>query len=203
MRKKISITLEHDVIARLDAEASNTGKTRQELVEEIINEKANDFTMTEVYNTIPLAKKDLETRIEKYFRSFGKTEVTFKKLLTDEEWDEFTDVQKRSFGKEFKKMVEANEFKAIRVGKKKSDNEQKYSLTLDGLISLMENDETFSVSPLQCESLISDLVRRGANNVPSQYIEDVEKLVSLALIGQPELEAGAFLEELRERISEA
>ncbi|WP_425668603.1 DUF1413 domain-containing protein [Vibrio owensii] len=203
MRKKISITLEHDVIARLDAEASKAGQTRQELVEGIINEQANDFALTEVCNTIPLTKEELETRIEDYFRSSGKAEVSFKQLLTHAEWSQFTSVQKRGFGKEFKQMVETNELRAIRIGRKKSDNEQQYSLTLDGLISLMENDKTFSVSSQQCDSLIFDLVRRGANNVPSQYIEDVEQLISLALIGQPESAADTFLEELRERINEA
>ena len=203
MRKKVSVTLEHDVIDRIDAEAFNAGKTRQELLEGIINEKANSFTVCEVFNTIPLTKEKLDSRIEGYFRSSGKAEVSFKQLLTHAEWSQFTNVQKRGFGKEFKQMVETNELKAIRVGRKKSDNEQQYSLTLDGLISLIENDETFSVSSQQYDSLILDLVRRGVNNVPPQYFEDVERIVSLALIGQPKSEADIFLEELRERINEA
>ena len=204
-RKKISISLSEHTIQVIDSEAMRNNITRQDLVEDMILASTKLFSEPDSHNVLSIQAQTLEMIKSKIDKLHCDSEVSFKKLFEREEWNELSDVQKRNYGKQFKKLVETGQVYGMTLGRKKSNNEQQYQMNLFKFIQLCEQGE-FDLSFEQCQELYRDLTQKGIDVIPDEMLIDVEGLVSSALANNAVEEdtvrdkLDRFLVSLRERI---
>lgn len=179
-RKKISISLNEHTIQLIDSEAMRSGITRQDLVEDMILASTKLFSEPSDHDALSIQAQTLEMIKSKIDKLSCGSEVSFKKLFESEEWKALSDVQKRNYGKQFKKLVETGQVYGMILGRKKSNNEQQYQMNLFEYIRLCEQGE-FDLSFEQCQELYCDLVQKGVDVIPDEALRDVEELVSSAL----------------------
>ncbi|MGI2227973.1 DUF1413 domain-containing protein [Shewanella frigidimarina] len=125
----MTVRLDENVLNKLNTIASDSGITRQDLVEEILI-KASGHIEDDLSNkTISyVSNKVLESiKIESEKLDIG-TEVSLKRLVGEEQWSELTDATRRVFGKQFRDMVNDGLFSCLKTGRKKSNNEQQYDV---------------------------------------------------------------------------
>lgn len=127
LRKKISISLDEEIIQIIDSEAIRNGSTRQSVLEVIICLKVNELPEADHYDAQIFPKDILEIAQKEAAQIPAGRHVTLKKLL-HQEWSQFSDYKKRSYGKLFKKEVEKGNIYRMSIGPKKSNNEQQYKM---------------------------------------------------------------------------
>jgi len=127
MKKAMTVRLEEEILNKLSIIASERGVTRQDLVEKIVieisdglaeelNDKKVSYAPSHVLESIKTKSELLPVGAE----------VSLKQLVGDKQWAEFTDATRRVFGKQFRDMVINKEFPHLKIGRKKSNNEQQY-----------------------------------------------------------------------------
>ncbi|KAB7672711.1 DUF1413 domain-containing protein [Plesiomonas shigelloides] len=124
MKKAITIRLEEYAIQKLEFSALKKEITRQELIESIILDAVKSLDFPDELQLIP--ESILETIKQKLKSLAIDSEISFKGLLSPSEWQQLSDVQKRNYGKQIKKLVENGDIPELEVGRKKSNNEQQY-----------------------------------------------------------------------------
>lgn len=128
MARKISFSLEEDLLNQIDAISTQRNQTRQEVLVDILSEYTANHreAIADLPITISNELKDhLESEIARY--PLNK-EVNLKQLVGDKRWCDMETIPKRKLGKIFKSMVEKREFEHLTVGRKKSNNEQQYTV---------------------------------------------------------------------------
>ena len=127
MKQAMSVRLTHHTMNKLNIWASSQGLTRQELVEKILTEATMHITKDSADKTVTYVSNHVLELI-KHSAEETKTgsEVSLKNMVGEKEWEELTDSIRRVFGKQFREMVAAGDFPELRVGRKRSNNEQQY-----------------------------------------------------------------------------
>ncbi|MEL4204974.1 DUF1413 domain-containing protein [Plesiomonas shigelloides] len=124
MKKAITIRLEEYAIQKLEFSALKKEITRQELIESIILDAVKSLDFPDELQLIP---ESIIESIRQKLKSLAiDSEISFKGLLSPSEWQQLSDVQKRNYGKQIKKLVENGDIPELEVGRKKSNNEQQY-----------------------------------------------------------------------------
>ena len=124
MRRAITIRLEEYAIQKLEFSALKKEITRQELIESIILDAVKSLDVPDELQLIP--ESILESIRQKLKSLAIDSEISFKGLLSPSEWQQLSDVQKRNYGKQIKKLVENGDIPELEIGRKKSNNEQQY-----------------------------------------------------------------------------
>ena len=126
MKKPITVRLGQDVLSKLSIIASKKGLTRQDLVEKILIDATGSISENMAEKTISCVSQEVIDLVKSNTEKLPVgTETSLKKLIGDE-WKEFTDATRRVFGKQFRDMVTNGDFPYLKVGRKKSNNEQQY-----------------------------------------------------------------------------
>lgn len=126
-RHPITVRLSDTILDSLTYLASQRSISRQDLIEEILAsatqhvaserlEKSQTFLPDSVLQLI-------QPRIDSLERG---EEISLKRLVGKEAWCKLDDAVRRNLGKDFKELVLGGHFPGLKVGRKKSNNEQQY-----------------------------------------------------------------------------
>lgn len=124
-RIPITIRLLAKEIVSLDRMARASTTTRQDLIEKIISDAISAFGPFAEPERVALPPKVLSA-IESSVERMNQEELSLKKLIGQELWATLDDPIRRGLGKGFKVLVETGQFPALKLGRKKSNNEQQY-----------------------------------------------------------------------------
>jgi hypothetical protein len=126
-RIPITIRLRAGDLVSLDRMARASTLTRQDMIEKIIGEALSafgPFAEPEGVALPPMVLSAIESRVE---RMKPGEESSLKKLIGQELWATLDDPIRRGLGKVFKVLVDSGQFPALKLGRKKSNNEQQYN----------------------------------------------------------------------------
>lgn len=126
MKKPMTVRVEQDVLSKLSIIASEKGITRQDFVERLLIEATGNMSETLTDKTFSYVSQKVLDLVKSNTEQLpGGTEISLKSLV-DDEWEKLTDATRRVFGKQFRDMVMNDDFPRLKVGRKKSNNEQQY-----------------------------------------------------------------------------
>lgn len=129
MKKPMTVRLQENILTKLSIIATQRGMTRQDLVENILIDFSNDMTEGLTHQTVSYVPSHVLELIKTQSEQLtAGTEISLKKIVGDEQWLELPDATRRVFGKQFRDMVADGEFPCLKVGRKKSNNEQQYDV---------------------------------------------------------------------------
>lgn len=126
MKKQMTVRLEKDILSKLSNITSEKGITRQDFVESLIIEATGNIPATDTDKTFSCVSQEILDLVKSNTEQLSDgTEISLKSLVGDE-WEKLTDATRRVFGKQFRDMVMDGDFPRLKVGRKKSNNEQQY-----------------------------------------------------------------------------
>ncbi|MEZ9367632.1 DUF1413 domain-containing protein [Shewanella sp. 10N.286.51.B2] len=129
MKKPMTVRLHEINLSKLSIIATHRGMTRQDLVEKILIDASNEMAEGLTDNTVSYVPSHVIELIKTQSAQLtAGTEVSLKKIVGEVQWTELPDATRRVFGKQFRDMVADGEFPCLKVGRKKSNNEQQYDV---------------------------------------------------------------------------
>ncbi|OBT08211.1 hypothetical protein A9267_10860 [Shewanella sp. UCD-FRSSP16_17] len=129
MKKPMTVRLHENNLNKLNIIATQRGMTRQDLVEKILIDASNEMAEGLTNNTVSYVPSHILELIKTQSEKLAAgTEISLKKIVGEEQWSNLPDATRRVFGKQFRDMVANGEFPNLKEGRKKSNNEQQYTI---------------------------------------------------------------------------
>lgn len=127
-RQAITIRVSDEVVSALNYQASQKGLSRQDLIEQILVAATTGIKPNDAYGANTYISESLHQEIQSKIDLLKKgDETSLKRLVGKDQWATLSYITRRNFGKEFKELVQGGQYPGLKVGRKKTDNEQQYN----------------------------------------------------------------------------
>lgn len=127
-RQAITVRVSDEVVSALNYQASQKGLSRQDLIEQILVAATTGIKPSDAYEASTYIPELLQRKIQSKIDLLKKgDETSLKRLVGKDQWATLSYITRRNFGKQFKELVQDGQYPGLKVGRKKTDNEQQYN----------------------------------------------------------------------------